>query len=117
MLQLLEALKGTPATQEGQWVGGHVERGDVPKVVYHFFVWPLTLFAHDDNVGHHADNPVMTCVIHPFICSLGSLQVSAELLWTVPTDVAPDNNICALPLHPFFRVIAGKCQGTIGHAF
>ena len=38
MLQPLRALQGTTAAQEGQWVGGHVERGDAPKDVYHFFV-------------------------------------------------------------------------------
>ena len=89
----------------------HVERGDAPKDAYHFFVWPLTLFAHDNNIGHHADNLVTTCAIHPFIRPSGSLQVSAELPWTVPADMATDNNICALPLHPFFRVVAGKCEG------
>ena len=55
--------------------GGHVERDDVPKDAYHFFVWPLTLFAHDDNIGHHANNPVMTCVICSFVHSSGLSQV------------------------------------------
>ena len=76
----------------------------------------VTLFAHDDNIGHHANNPVMTYAIRPFIRSLGSSQVSAELPWTMPADVATDNDICASPLHPFFGVVAGKCQGTVGHA-
>ena len=39
----------------------------------------------------------------------GAMAGKAELLQTVPTDVATDNNICALPLHPFLGVIAGKC--------
>ena len=89
--------------------GGHVERGDGPKDVYHFVVWPLTLFAHDDNIGNHADNLVTTHVVHSFVHSSGSSQVSAELLWTMPADMATDKNICALPLCPFFGVIAGKC--------
>ena len=38
MLQPLRAPQGTTAAQEGQWVGGHVERGDAPKDVYQFFV-------------------------------------------------------------------------------
>ena len=37
-LQLLRAPQGTTAVQYGQWVGWHVERGDVLKDAYHFFV-------------------------------------------------------------------------------
>ena len=37
--------------------------------------------------------------------ALGPWQVSADLLRTVPADVATDNNVCALPLRPFFGVV------------
>ena len=56
----------------------------------------------------------MTRAICPFARSSRSSQVSAELPWTVPADVATDNNVCASPLRPFFGVVAGKYQGTIG---
>ena len=42
MLHPLGAPQGTMAAQEGQWVGGHVERGDAPKDAYHFFCLAIT---------------------------------------------------------------------------
>ena len=54
-----------------------------------------------------AMNDTLGCPL--FSHASGSWQVSAELPWTMPADVATDNNICALRLHPFFGVIAGKC--------
>ena len=65
-----------------------------------------------DDVASQTMNNTFGCPL--FSHASGPWQVSTELLWTAPADVVTDNNICASPLRPFFGVVAGKCQGTVG---